>query len=826
MNSPVPKLLLATILPAVAAPGAIAREAQITVHADRVRHRLTRYLTGACIEDVNHEIYGGIYSQMVFGESFQEPPVTPPPKGFQIYGGAWRVRGGQMWVDGGNGPKLVGDHPAFAAGEAGVELLLPDRGGGNAGLIVKVSEPGEGADRFIGYEVSLDARRQVLVLGRHRHNWEHLRDTPCKVPVNQWITLAVRMTEQTLEVLVNGRTIVQYDDREHPLRSGRVGLRPWQRKARFRNLWVKTGGATTALPFEPPAEGTAEISRMWRAVRRGPAKGHFALDAQNPFAGGQAQRVAFLSGKGEVGVENRGLNRWGMCFVAGRPYEGYLWARAEEPVDLFVALENADGSKVHAETRLRATGRDWQRLDFTLVPGAADAKGRFAVKLKQPGSVTLGHAFLQPGEWGRFKGLPVRRDVAEALIDQGITVLRYGGSMINHREYRWKKMIGPRDRRPPYQGTWYPYSSNGWGILDFLDFCEAAGFLGIPAFNMDETPRDMADFVRYVNGPADTPWGRKRAADGHPEPYRLKYLELGNEEKVDEDYYRRFKALAEAVWASDPEIILVVGDFVYREPIRDPLSFRGAASGITGMAAHKKILDLAREHGREVWFDIHVWTADPQGLGEVRAAPSYVEALGRIAGGAKHKVVVFELNATNHAHRRALANACSINAMERIGDRVPIVCSANCLQPDGQNDNGWDQGLLFLNPCRVWLQPPGYVTQMISRNYQPLLVEADTQSPGDTLDVTAKRSGDGKTLVLQVVNASDEPVATRIRLAGFTPSRPTASVEELAGPLDAVNTAEAPGRIRPRRIEWQHELAKGMARYTFPPRSFTILRLE
>ncbi|MBN2506600.1 MAG: hypothetical protein JXQ71_07890 [Verrucomicrobia bacterium] len=88
--------------------------------------------------------------------------------------------------------------------------------------------------------------------------------------------------------------------------------------------------------------------------------------------------------------------------------------------------------------------------------------------------------------------------MAEALIDQGITVLRYGGSMINHPEYRWKPMIGPRDRRPPCRGTWYPHSSNGWGILDFMEFCEAAGFEYIPAFNMGECPQDMADFIDYA----------------------------------------------------------------------------------------------------------------------------------------------------------------------------------------------------------------------------------------------------------------------------------------------------------------------------------------
>ena len=133
--------------------------------------------------------------------------------------------------------------------------------------------------------------------------------------------------------------------------------------------------------------------------------------------------------------------------------------------------------------------------------------------------MTVGYAFLQPGEWGRFKGLPVRKDVAEGLIDQGITVLRQGGCMANAPEYRWKKMIGPREHRPPYTGWWYPHSSNGWGIFDFLNFCEAAGFLAIPDVNMGETPQDMADFIEYVNGPAEQRVGSQaRRATGTRRP--------------------------------------------------------------------------------------------------------------------------------------------------------------------------------------------------------------------------------------------------------------------------------------------------------------------
>ncbi len=333
---------------------------------------------------------------------------------------------------------------------------------------------------------------------------------------------------------------------------------------------------------------------MWRAVQSGAAVGQFGIVKERPFAGTQTQRVNFASGNGRWGVENQGLNRWGMNVVEGKLYEGYLWVRAEKPATVLATLESRDGAKTYAETRLEVAGGDWQRLDFTLKPSAGDKAGRFVITLKQPGSIVLGHAYLQPGEWGRFKGQPVRRDVVEGLLDQRITVLRYGGSMVNNDGYRWKNMIGPRDRRPPYSGTWYNYSSNGWGILDFMNLCEAAGFECIPDFHMGETPQDMADFIDYAKAPAETAWGRKRAADGHPEPYKLKYIQLGNEERVDEKYAALFEALAKAIWARDQDVILVAGDFAYSAPIRDPMNFTGAASKITSLAGHRKILALAR----------------------------------------------------------------------------------------------------------------------------------------------------------------------------------------------------------------------------------------
>jgi alpha-L-arabinofuranosidase len=805
---------------------AAAQEAEVVVHANQVSHRVSRYLTGACIEDVNHEIYGGLYSQMIFGESFQEPPPVLPLKGFTAYGGRWVAKDGAVSVAGDDGPKLISDEPAFAAGEVGVEMFLPERKGGNAGLIVKVSEPGVGADKLTGYEIALDATGH-LVVGRHRQNWEPIRNVPCDVPANQWIQLAVRLSGNAFEVLVNGKSMLTYEDGEHPLAGGRVGLRTWQREAHFRNLYVQADGQSRKLRFDMADEDAPNVgvSGMWRAVSRGSAQGSWSLETQNPFIGRQSQRLALKEGEGEVGIENQSLNRWGMNFVKGKRYEGHVWLRAGQSTRIFLALESADGSRVYAETHADARSAEWQKIDFKLTPDADDKAGRFAIKLKGPGSVCVGYAFLQPGDWGRFKGLPVRRDVSEALVAQGLTVLRYGGSMVNHAEYRWKKMIGPRDRRPPSQGTWYPQSSNGWGIFDFLNFCEAAGLLGIPAVNMDETPSDMADFMEYADGSAKSEWGRRRAADGHRAPYGLKYLELGNEEAVNEDYWKKFKPLAEAIWAKDPAVILVVGDFAYDKVIDDPYNFSGAPN-IKTLAAHKKILDLAREHGREVWFDVHVWTEHPPAPNGMPGVRSFVEQLGRLSPGANYKVAVFEFNADNHALKRALANACAINQLEQLGDRVAVACSANCLQPYRQNDNGWDQGLLFLSPSQVWAQPPYYVMQMVSRDYQPLCVQTEVKSPANTLDAAATRSEDGKTLTVQMVNTGKAVLVANIKLDGFVPRNPAARTAVLTGDWDGINTPEQPGRIKPSESDWHYEFKAGTVSRTLPAYSFTVMRFR
>jgi len=783
-------------------------------------------MTGACLEDVNHEVYGGIYSQMLYGESFQEPPSSGSFEDFEAHGGEWGSSGVSLAVSAAAGGKIVARGVQLADGGVSVEIRLPKPHDGYVGLIVKVCEASPGADAFVGYEVALNPARQVLRLGRHRHNWEHISDTPCAVPLGRWLRLEVSCNGPALEICLEGKRIVQYTDTDHALAPGSIGLRTFNADAEFRHLAVRQDGREIRPNLQLKGSPST-VSRMWQSVQKGSAQGTYALHTDDPFTGRQSQQVSFVSGQGEIGIENQGLNRWGLYVQEGKMYEGLLWARCEDPIQVSVALESADGQQVYDESGLSLEAGSWRRLEFTLTPSRTDKNARFAIKLKRPGSVTLGYAFLQPGHWGRFKDLPVRKDVAEALLAQGLTVLRYGGSMVNIDTYRWKNMIGPHDLRPAYQGHWFRYSSNGWGIIDFIDFCRAAGFLCIPAFNMGETPEDLVDFVEYVNGPINGEWGRRRAQDGHPEPYHLRYMQLGNEEAVDEAYWQRFKPLAEAIWQKDPDITLVVGDFAYGRPIHDPYHFTGAPR-ITSLAAHKKILDLAVQHDREVWFDVHIWTGEPRQPDGLEGVPSFIEALHQIHPKARFKVAIFELNANNHNLGRALSNAHAINELERLGDVVPVVCSANCLQPYQQNENGWDQGLVFLNPSQVWSQPPYFVTQMVSCHYQPLRLETTAECPDRCLDVTATRSEDGRTTVLKVVNVESYPVETRIQLADFSAEKDMADVVTLMGQLHEINTPDEPQSVVPTEAIWPLATDNGGKTliYTFPPNSFSLLKFE
>ncbi len=579
---------------------------------------------------------------------------------------------------------------------------------------------------------------------------------------------------------------------------------------------------------EPPREPGPGVSGMWDTVATGEAIGRFTWDRDKPFNSSRSQKVEFVRGEGTVGIANRGLNRWGLKFREGRVYSGRLYLR-RGPYEgqVSVALQSADGRRTYARQGLGPVGSDWRRFEFTLQPSATDSNGRFAVWIDKPGAVWVDQVYLSGTGDELFHGLPMRGDIGRMLEDEGLTVLRYGGSMVNSPEYRWKKMIGDRDRRPQYKGWWYPHSTNGFGIEDFVQFCEAAKHNDAPvvaaassrsrrkqdasvtsvfAINIEETPEDAGDLVEYLNGPATSHWGGERAKNGHPAPYGVKYIEIGNEETTAQHYLDRFKLLYDAMHARDPSVQFIIA--AWWEP-DNPMS--------------KRIVQEL--DGKAALWDVHVGGDDLHEGRKVDALFTRMEKLVREwAPNTPLKACVLEENGGRHDLQRALGHAAILNATERHGDFVLIDCPANCLQPWQQNDNDWDQGQVFFTGGQVWGMPPYYSQQMASANHQPLRITSEAHSPGDTLDVLATRSDDGSTLVLKVVNIGEKPHRATIDVAGVADLSSEAEAITLAGKLADLNPPEKPEKIRPSHAHLDH--AGQHFDYDFAAYSYTILKLQ
>jgi hypothetical protein len=258
--------------------------------------------------------------------------------------------------------------------------------------------------------------------------------------------------------------------------------------------------------------------------------------------------------------------------VKGKSYESILRVLTELPVDITISLQSADGLVKLAEKTLKTYGKpnEFQRLEVTLFPSATEPHGQLAITLHKPGTITLGYAFLQAGAWGRYKNLPaVTGEVENFIADYAKKSFRFNASMPSGFDikklirfpFKWKNLIGPRDLRFPLASDTDRLVTCGWGVPECLNLCEVAGVTAIPGLSIRETVQDVVDFVEYVNGPAESKWGKKRLQDGHPAPYRIKTLEIGSEFHANDDLIAIYKILVEAIRKKDSSIHVSMVDW-------------------------------------------------------------------------------------------------------------------------------------------------------------------------------------------------------------------------------------------------------------------------
>ena len=789
--------------------------AEIKVDAATVQCPCSPLIYGACIEDVNHEIYGGLYDQRLYGESFEEPRSPVGIDGWSTYDGAWSPFGDGVSVGANYGAKLLREQPQFLNGSVEFELHFtsqaPDEGA-NAGAIVRVKNAGHGADAFDGYEINLAADGRRMTLGRHQQNYKILQTASVAVSPFQWQHVRVVLNKDRIQAYLNdnAKASIDYTDSD-ALPAGSMGLRTWGANVEFRK--AKTVATGQELQSTFVGVDGAEVSGWWDAIETGSARANFAIDPAEPFNGNRSQRVQDTGGTGTVGVANRGLNRWGIAVKSGSTYPGRVYLRSSGLHGrVTVSLQNVDGSQTYGSQTFSDVPGGWTQFPFALTSVANDANARFAITLDAPGTLWIDQAVLLDPPGGQFHSLPVRADIADAMTAGKLSFLRYGGTAVNAPEYRWKNMVGTPDQRPPYQGNWHPDTSSGFGIVEFVEFCEQASIEPAFAINVEEAPQDMADMVEHLNGDVSTPGGSRRAANGHPKPYGVKYIEIGNEEVIwgdsaaDYDHYiERFRTLATAMRKVDPQLVFINAAW-----------WRGNNSNCERVF---KALE-----GDAAYWDFHTGADDANAGKKVGQDLDEAQALfQRWVPGAKMKVVIFEENGAHHDLQRALGHATTLNAVRRHGDFVKIDCEANGLQPWRQNDNGWDQGHVFFTSNQVWGMPPYYAQQMAAENHQPLVVSSQVTA-GQDLDVTATKSTDGESLCLHVVNLGSSEAATWLKIEGLPAINSDARTWTLSGNLNDENTLTNPTGIEPKERDI-HDVSNSF-RYTFPARSYTVLCLR
>ena len=277
-----------------------------------------------------------------------------------------------------------------------------------------------------------------------------------------------------------------------------------------------------------------------------------------------------------VGIANGGF--WGIPVKPDTTYCASFYARGKKfsgPLEL--ALESADGQTVFARATIAKISRKWKKYEATLTTGniPPSKANRFVITTSQPGTVWFQNVSLFPPTYNhRPNG--TRPDIMQLLADMQPKFLRFpGGNYLEGNtiaeRFDWKATIGDVSQRPGHRSPWGYWSTDGFGLLEFLEWCEdlhmepvLAVYGGFslrqqrvdPGANLVPYVQDALDEIEYVTGGAHTKWGGQRLKDGHPEPFPLRFVEIGNEDFFDRSgsYNGRFAQFYDAIKAKYPDL--------------------------------------------------------------------------------------------------------------------------------------------------------------------------------------------------------------------------------------------------------------------------------
>jgi len=554
----------------------------------------------------------------------------------------------------------------------------------------------------------------------------------------------------------------------------------------------------------------------WAVVQDSAATGAIALDTTQPVPGTAlttSLRVTASSARSRVGVANDGF--FGIPVKPHATYHASFYAKADAGFAgrLTVSIESPDGKAVYARAQATRLTGQWARYSVVLRTDDArpTANARFVIATRDPGTFWLDQVSLFPATFHDRKN-GNRVDLMQMLAGLSPTFLRLpGGNFLEGNtiadRFQWKSTIGPLAARPGHQGTWGYRSSDGLGLLEYLEWCEDLGMepvLGVYAgYSLNGSfvaggpalapyVQDALDEIEYVTGGPDTVWGARRAADGHPEPFPLTYVEVGNEDFFDGSgsYDGRFTQFFDAIKAAHPglQVIATTGVTSRRPDVLDE-HFYATPRSFQSMASRYDSFDRS---GPKIFVGEYASI-------EGRPTPDLGAALG---------------------------DAAWLTGLERNSDIVVMAAYAPLLVNVNPGASQWPNNLIGYDALHSFGSPSYHLQAMFARHAGDLVLPATlTTAGGSQVFQSVTQDSLTGTIFVKIVNCAGSPQPLHLSLRGQRRLSPRAKVVTLASasPQDT-NTLADPDRVVPRT-----RIVAGIRPtfdYTLAPYSITVLELE